>query len=218
MAIDIAELERRIEEVRITAEDALDKFPLRSTTTAGAGRERHIHDLGKHPGGVIAARAHHSAAISIPNNSETVITTLDSERYDTDTIHDTSSNTGRLTCKTAGKYIIIAQVNWNQATGGRRILSILLNGTTLIGRVEIGSAAGGTGFTPAQTAATVYDLAVDDFVEMRVFQDSGGALNVRADSNFSPEFMMSRIGAAGTSGGGAPGRGCAAHGPRQPSW
>ena len=51
---ELAELQRQIEEVRVMAEDALDKFPLRSTTTPGAARERHIHDLGKHPGGVIA--------------------------------------------------------------------------------------------------------------------------------------------------------------------
>jgi len=48
--IEPQELQRQIDEVRVMAEDALDKFPLRSTTTPGATRERHIHDLGKHLG------------------------------------------------------------------------------------------------------------------------------------------------------------------------
>ncbi|KKL62665.1 hypothetical protein LCGC14_2182940, partial [marine sediment metagenome] len=51
---ELEELQRQIEEVRLMVEDALDKFPIRSTTTPGAGKERHIHNLGKHPGGVIA--------------------------------------------------------------------------------------------------------------------------------------------------------------------
>lgn len=46
------ELQRQIEEIRLGVEEALDKFPLRSTTTSGGGKERHIHDLRFHPGGM----------------------------------------------------------------------------------------------------------------------------------------------------------------------
>ena len=200
MAVDTDELQRQIDDVRVMAEDALDKFPIRSTTTPGAGKERHIHDLGKHPGGVISARVHNSANISLSNNTMTTLT-FDSERFDTDTIHSTSTNTGRLTTKTAGKYLISATVQFATNTTGKRILRLRVNGSTLIADTAITA----SGDSRDATITTLWDLAADDYVELQALQDSGGALNVEAESNSSPEFMMARIGAAGTSGGGAPG-------------
>ena len=200
MAIDTDELQRQIDDVRVMAEDALDKFPIRSTTTPGAGKERHIHDLGKHPGGVIAARVHNSANISLSNSTVTTLT-FDSERFDTDTIHSTSTNTGRLTTKTAGKYLISATVQFATNTTGKRTLRLRVNGSTPIADTAITA----SGDSRDVTITTLWDLAADDYVELQALQDSGGALNVEAESNSSPEFMMARIGAAGTSGGGAPG-------------
>lgn len=200
----IEELERQIGEVRIMAEDALDKFPLRSTTTPGAVRERHIHDLGKHPGGVIAARVHNSAAITHTSGNPGAFQTLtfDSERFDTDDIHSTSSNTGRLTAKTAGKYLISGHITWAGNNTGRRILSILLNGATRLADTTLETES-----TPVlnQSVATIYELSVDDYVELQAFQSSNGNLVIQANSNYSPEFTMARVGAAGTSGGGTPG-------------
>lgn len=191
------DLQRQIDEVRVMAEDALDKFPIRSTTTAGAGKERHIHDLGKHPGGVIAARVLNSGNISI-NDSTLTALTFDSERFDTDSIHSTSSNTERLTCVTAGKYIIVGNFSW-ASDPNQGEANIRLNGSTKI--------AGTMAITDYRQIGltTIYDLAVGDYVELMALQTSGGALNVSAISNYSPEFSMARIGAAGTTGGGVPG-------------
>lgn len=50
LRLQLEEQQRQIDEVRLSVEEALDKFPLRSTTTSGGGKERHIHDLTKHPG------------------------------------------------------------------------------------------------------------------------------------------------------------------------
>ena len=194
---ELEELQRQIDEIRVMAEDALDKFPIRSTTTPGAGKERHIHDLGKHPGGVIAARVFNSGAIATVNNTNKVLT-FDSERYDTDTIHSTSSNTGRLTTKTAGKYGIIGNAAWFGDPSDATIY-IRLNGSTFIARSSI------VGDYRVMNVSTDYNLAVDDYVELVVIQGSGGALNITANSNYSPEFMMARVGAAGTVGGGVPG-------------
>lgn len=70
MAVDTDELQRQIEEVRLIAEDAHDKFPLRSTTRAGASRERHIHDLSKHPGAVAVGSVGFDDATSDPVNAD----------------------------------------------------------------------------------------------------------------------------------------------------
>ena len=64
--------------------------------------------------------------------------TWDTEIYDTDGMHSTSSNTGRLTAVTAGAYQVILHVNWsidnsvsNISVGpGNRYSSVHLNDTT----------------------------------------------------------------------------------------
>lgn len=138
------------------------------------------------------ARAYNNANLTIGNNSTTTLT-LNSERYDTDTIHDTSTNTSRLTCKTAGKYLVTGTVDFAAHATGLRGLYIWLNGTTYIAianQMAITTAA----IPTRMTISTIYDLAVNDYVELRAYQSSGGDLNVQTGANFSPEFMMQRIG------------------------
>ena len=79
----------------------------------------------------IGARVYNSAAQSITTSSATALT-FDTERYDTDTIHSTSVNTSRLTCITAGIYIISGQMEFASNTVGLREVFIQLNGTTRI--------------------------------------------------------------------------------------
>lgn len=135
------------------------------------------------------ARVYNSAALSIPNGLVTALT-FNSERYDTDNIHSTSSNTSRLTATTAGTYLIIANVSFASNTTGERVCRIRLNGTTTIGNV---AAAPVTGDSTTQSVSTQYALAAGDYVEVEAFQTSGGALNVEANANYSPEFSMIRL-------------------------
>lgn len=137
-----------------------------------------------------ACRAYNSAAIAIASGSN-VIPTFNSERFDTDTIHDTSVSTSRLTCKTAGKYFIQFQGGLAANATGRRQYALKLNGVTYIALKE---------FVPSSAAeqnqmiSTVYDLAVNDYVEIEIFQTSGSSLNLGAGSAYGPEFMMVRVG------------------------
>ena len=55
-----------------------------------------------------SVRVTNSLAISISNNTITLLT-FDTEDYDTNSMHSTATNPGRLTCKTAGKFHIGAQ-------------------------------------------------------------------------------------------------------------
>ncbi len=137
----------------------------------------------------IAARVHHNANQSISNVTFTALA-FSSERYDTDAIHDTSTNNSRLTCKTAGKYSIQAVVNFDNNATGVRVVTILLNGTTTIA-VESRNAVNGT--NTSITISTDYDLAVNDYVEVQAYQSSGGNLNVISAGNYTPEFSMHRI-------------------------
>lgn len=146
------------------------------------------------PGGgyTQGARAYHSVNQSIADNTDTALA-LNSERYDTDAIHDNVTNNSRLTCKTAGKYIIVGNVAFDLNNTGIRLLRIRLNGVTNIGS-QLTRGSAGTGSDDNMNVSTIYDLAVNDYVQLFFFQNSGVALNVNANASVSPEFMMQRIG------------------------
>lgn len=137
-----------------------------------------------------AARAYHSANQSITTATWTALA-LNSERFDTDVIHDTVTNNSRLTCKTAGKYQISGNVEWASNATGTRQLQVWLNGATDIGHEARQASTGGV---MSMSISVIYDLAVNDYVELRVNQDSGGGLNVNSTGNYTPEFSMVRVG------------------------
>ena len=136
------------------------------------------------------ARVYHDANQSVPNITATTLA-FNSERYDTDTIHDNVTNNSRLTCETAGKYIIVANIRWTSSALLYRIIYIGLNGATIIGLSQIDAVQTGT---TEMIVTTIYDLAVTDYVEVVAYQNSGAAKNVEVSPNYSTEFMMQRIG------------------------
>lgn len=141
------------------------------------------------------ARVYNTSTDSIADNTFETLS-FNSETYDTDTIHDTGTNPERLTCKTAGKYSIIGNVQFAAHATGNRIAVIRKNGTTEIARTQVPACGGG--FNTQVCVVTQVDLAVNDYVELRVYQNSGGALNVNASASpgtGEQDFMMARISA-----------------------
>jgi len=136
------------------------------------------------------ARVYNSGNIEIANGTATNLT-FDSERYDTDNIHSTTANTDRLTCRTPGKYLIIGNIHWDANPTGTRITSIYLNGSDYIGSYRTDPSADAE---IGHFISTIYNLSVDDYVTLTVYQNSGGALDVEKESSHSLEFMMQRIG------------------------
>jgi hypothetical protein len=141
----------------------------------------------------IKAKAYKAAAQSIADNTATVIT-LDTEIFDTDTIHDTVTNNSRLTCKTAGNYTIVATIRWGNQNNGQRRTEILKNGSVVLAEAESQAPGSGNG-TVRQTVSAIEDLAVNDYVEIRVLQDRGGATDVEAAGSRTPSLAMVRNGA-----------------------
>jgi hypothetical protein len=134
-------------------------------------------------------RVYNSAAISLTTGVPTVVT-FNSERWDTDTIHSTSSNTGRLTCSTAGVYQIFATVEFAANATGQRSLALRRTGGVTVGYTVVDAAAAGV---TALTISVQDILAVNDYVELLATQTSGGNLNVDSATSWSPEFGMTRI-------------------------
>jgi hypothetical protein len=156
-----------------------------------------IGPTGPSGGASRGARVYNSASISVANSTATALT-FDSERDDSDTIHDTGSNTGRLTCKTAGIYLIYGTVRFAANATGFRELSIRLNGSTFVAQNLVPAPSSGACDV---AIAAAYTLALTDYVELVATQTSGGALNVIAAGNYSPEFGMVLVSAApGTPG------------------
>lgn len=139
---------------------------------------------------VQGARVYHSETNGIPNDTATILA-FNSERYDTDSIHDNVVSNSRLTCKTAGKYVMSLSTGWFHDPVGYRIGRIKLNATTYIAAYKLPVAADISWF---MTFSTIHDLALNDFVEAEVEQNSGGILNIFASPQTSAEFMIQRIG------------------------
>ena len=59
--------------------------------------------------------------------------------------------------------------------------------------VRLPAVTGGTDVT-ALTIDTDWDMSATDYVELLAYQTSGGALNVVNGGNYSPEFMMHKVG------------------------
>jgi hypothetical protein len=112
--------------------------------------------------------------------STVTVVAMDYEAYDTNTMHDTSTNNSRITIKTAGKYYVQAYAHWGSNNTGLRQAYIKLNGTSFPVTDTI-DAALVTG-QDTQNIATILNLAVNDYVELVVWQNSGGDLALNCDS------------------------------------
>lgn len=140
-----------------------------------------------------AIRCTNSASISLPSATLTTLT-YDTNRFDQGTAtaqHSTSSNTSRLVCQVAGIYQITAEVWFSNNSSGSREVRLTLNGTTMIARNLSQADANGDRI---MSVTTLYPLAVSDYVETLVYQNSGSTLTINAASAYSPEFMWARAG------------------------
>jgi len=127
-------------------------------------------------------RVYKSAAQSIPNATGTAIT-FNSEDFDTDNYHSTSTNTSRITIPAgkAGYYFITGRCYFG-AVGSVKpfAASIIKNGTTNIGGIEIDSSV--TYETGRQVSGISY-LSVGDYVELYAYQETGGNFDVTQNNN-----------------------------------
>jgi hypothetical protein len=120
-----------------------------------------------------SCRVYTNATQSIADETGTIITVWGSESFDTDTMHDTDTNPGRMTIKTAGTYLVGASIGFSaNATGVREVSIEKYNGIGVV-------ATNGTGFanrTNYNTPIGCYDMDVDDYFQVFVWQNSGGSL------------------------------------------
>jgi hypothetical protein len=137
-----------------------------------------------------ACRVYHNASQALTTAVEFTLA-FNSERFDTNSMHDTVTNNSRITFNTAGIYVVTAQVSFaNNATGYRHI-AIYANNTTYL---ALQNATAMNGDNHYLVVTTTYKFAVADYVQAKVLQTSGGNLNATVNTNFSPEFSAVWVG------------------------
>lgn len=100
--------------------------------------------------------------------------TFTTEDFDTDNGHDTGSNTSRYTCQTAGKYEFYGAFSFAGDTTGQRYGLWYKNGAAINGGAVRGP--GSANATMIAMRTLIIDLAVSDYVELYVSQNTVGAL------------------------------------------
>lgn len=124
-------------------------------------------------------------------NATVLTLAMNSERVDNDGCHDNSTNNSRITIQTPGVYQLTAQVGYAANATGVRYGYLNLNGTTTIGFTTTPALSVG-GVTVPVTRP--YRLAFGDYVQAQAYQNSGGALNIDQQNNYTPTLSALWVG------------------------
>ena len=140
-----------------------------------------------------------SAAQNVTSATNTAIT-FDTEQFDTNTFHDNSTNTSRITIPSGynGKYLFTAKLTSEglTASGSYRSLSLKKNGTVIAYFQNFSNSSGIQGANVAwETQGTqILNLVATDYIEMFWYQDSG-ATNAVNGGISTTTFQCAYLGA-----------------------
>jgi hypothetical protein len=168
-----------------TLPDAITYGQSGSTGSAATSARRdHAHQMAASTANTATCSVVRTANQTISNTTWTVVS-FTSETFDTDTMHDNTTNNSRITSKTAGYYWITSQVAWDSNATGGRTSRIREGGDTVISNWT-DDANGNRDIV--QTNGVLWHLAVDEYVEVQVYQNSGGDRSILDVDIFSPRF------------------------------
>ena len=158
---------------RVSGEQVVAIFPAPGTSIFRGPRtfpERHIRTVYPH-------RFPWTTELQVPypaaNGTSSVSFYNAGESYDTAGFHD-DNNPTRLTVPVDGKYLIYAWVLWDTDFTGSRYAGLSVNGVSREAQssepVSIGT---------SHSIATHANLVAGDYIQLQVFQKTGGTLNVQ---------------------------------------
>lgn len=138
-------------------------------------------------------RVFDSGTQNISNTTETDIT-WNSETFDTDGYHSTSSNTERMTIPAgkAGYYLVQTVIRYNTNTSGKTEIYLVKTSGATDTQFALSTAPAAS--DSGQLASGIVYLAVSDYVRVKVYQNSGGTVTINKVSSFS-YFSISYLGA-----------------------
>lgn len=144
----------------------------------------------------VGVHAYHDTTQSINDSTWTALN-FNQERFDyaAAPFHDLVTNNSRLTVPAGfgGRYLIGGMAQLAANATGLRMARIIKNGATVISH---GGSFGTSASVGARVlpASTIVDLIATDYVELQVWQNSGGALNSENAADYAPQFWMRKVG------------------------
>ena len=139
-----------------------------------------------------SVRVYKSGAQTIANGTVTAVT-WDTEKFDSDGMHDNSTNNSRLTAIVSGKYIVGATLVYSEIEDHMIAILIKKNGSEYIAGTEQNTPTVGSGFHNGISVTTMIDLGAGDYVETITEQRRGSALDIIV-ANPGNSFWMTRVG------------------------
>jgi len=143
-------------------------------------------------GGFSGSRVYNSTTQSISNATNTKIT-FDTESYDTNSYHSTTTNTSRFTIPTTGYYRLDAQISFDANATGSREISIWKNGGQIVD-YRTGAATQASVPTTISCCAQVSATA-GDYFEINIYQTSGGTRTTFSPGEQFNLFSIQSLGA-----------------------
>lgn len=131
--------------------------------------------------GFVGAHAYSTTGLSVSQATLTIVT-YDTNVYDTNSFHSTSTNTSRFTIPTGlGGYYLCWSYTWWQhpgtANAGSATAQWLKNGTIGYGASAAGFSAYSVSTRVSLVNATVLNLSAGDYIENRLYQFTGTTLS-----------------------------------------
>jgi len=146
-------------------------------TLAGVGNTHTVKEAYDLAAGIVYSQYGQGASVyknTVLFNNTSVYLNFDTVKFDNDGIFELA-NSDRLTCKTAGIYLINAYGEFASVVGGLRQMFVTKNETdTQIGKLNAPIVVGQNtyGFI-----SIIVPLEIDDYIRGMMFQDSGEAIN-----------------------------------------
>ena len=134
----------------------------------------------------IGAAVYLTSAVTVPNATDTLIP-WDTVDFDTSSFYSSSHPT-RLTAPANGIYTVSASFYWDTGSGGgTRQVYFKVNGAGIYG-ANAYIASGG--FGNAQSLTTTLKLNAGDYVELDIFQSTGGSANSLTGASQASRFSI----------------------------
>jgi len=106
---------------------------------------------------------------------------------------DLSPNPTRLTVPVTGRYIVTGNVSFEAASPGHRAINIYKNNTTELARSDFLPVSNSID-THSTVTTHALTLTKNDYVELRVWQNSGSTLDIMAGTDHTPKMSLIYLG------------------------
>lgn len=140
----------------------------------------------------LAPTASRSTAQTITTSTQTkiIFDTIDSDGWN---CWDASPNPTRLTVPVTGRYFVTANVSFQAASSGHRAINLYKNNSVELARSDFSPVSNSID-THSTVSTHAVTLTKGDYVELRVWQNSGSDLDIMADGDHTPKMSLIYLG------------------------